>query len=231
MSEFSAFGRDVAAAADSTFDPAVAAAVKSLWAWAGFDQGDNPTHQYTVTAEADADGFSIEAVVTDRNVYVAPDPPPAPATPDELARAQREDPTPPGFAPPMAGWNPAADPDRRVSGVETRRVSTGPLAADVAEQRVGVADRRTPVAPATDAAPPAADAELAAAEHDQTVADVQAAIDATPAAPDAASHIAVLQADIDAALATWPDSPQLQDAKAQADALAAGDTGASGPAA
>ena len=57
--------------------------------------------------------------------------------------------------------------------------------------------------------------------HDQAVAAVTAAIAATPTADDPAAHLAALRSDIDAALAEFPDSPQLQDAKAQADALGA----------
>lgn len=86
MPEFDALGRDVAAAADSTFEAAVAGAVKAVWATAGFDQGENPNHLWTVSADIQSDRFTISAAVKDGNVYVPPAYPSTPATVDELAR-------------------------------------------------------------------------------------------------------------------------------------------------
>ena len=86
MPEFDALGRDVAAAADSTFDAAVAGAVKALWASAGFDQGDNPNHLWTVAVDVQSDRFSVSAVVKDGNVYTPPPYPDTPATVDEISR-------------------------------------------------------------------------------------------------------------------------------------------------
>lgn len=91
MPEFDALGRDVAAAADSTFDTPVAGAVKALWSAAGFDQGDNPNHLWTVTADIQSDRFTVSATVKDGNVYVPPPYPSAPATVDELARQAKDD--------------------------------------------------------------------------------------------------------------------------------------------
>lgn len=90
MAEFEALGRDVVATADSTFDPAAAGALKALWRWAGFEEGENPNHLWTVTVDAQSDRFSVSAAVKKGNVYVAPPHPDSPATVEELARSQGE---------------------------------------------------------------------------------------------------------------------------------------------
>lgn len=91
MPEFDAIGRDVFAAADSIFTPAVAGAFKTLWTEAGFDQADNPNHLWTVAADVQSDRFTLTATVKDGNVYVSPPAPHVPATVEELARAAADD--------------------------------------------------------------------------------------------------------------------------------------------
>lgn len=91
MTDFDALGRDVAAAADSTFHTneggAVGGAVKALWTACGFDKGDNPNHLWTVSFTHDESGFQLVAVLKDANVYVDPGHPDIPASADELARS------------------------------------------------------------------------------------------------------------------------------------------------
>lgn len=134
MPEFDALGRDVAAAADSTFDTPVAGAVKALWSAAGFDQGDNPNHLWTVTADIQSDRFTVSATVKDGNVYVPPPYPSAPATVDELAR-QAAPVAPPVDVPAIPDPAPVADS------------VPAPAAADASENA-------PVVEPAADATPP-----------------------------------------------------------------------------
>lgn len=85
-----------------------------------------------------------------------------------------------------------------------------------------------PVADPAPADPPADPAPVDDPAHDAVVATVTQAIADVAAAPadtpkkaaTQADTIAQIGADIDAALAEFPDSPQLQDAKAQLAALA-----------
>lgn len=87
MSGFDALGRDVAAAADSEGEPAVATALKALWVWAGYDAGTNPNHLWEVEYWKTGDGFTVAARVKDKDVW-APEPAPAPpASAEELVRS------------------------------------------------------------------------------------------------------------------------------------------------
>lgn len=68
---------------------------------------------------------------------------------------------------------------------------------------------------------PVDEAPVEVGTHDEAVAAAQAAVDvaASGAADDFAGHIAKAIADVDAALAVYPDSTDLQDAKAQLELL------------
>lgn len=139
----------------------------------------------------------------------------------------------------------ATTPDRR-TGADDRRTLAGAAAASAAQQLVptpvadsmipaGLADQIVPAAgvlppiqdPVVLATPP--DAAPADPAHDVAVAAIAPAVLDLVTAPPAdtpkkaatqADTIAALNADVDAALAQWPDSPQLQDAKAQLGTLA-----------
>ena len=173
MPEFDALGRDVLAAANSTFDTDAAEAVKRLWRWAGFDGGENPNHLWTVAAEATDDGFTVTAAVKDKNVY-APEPTPAPpASAEEIARSGVD------AEPPIDQPAPEAVPATPEPPVVPE------VATDVAAP---VEDVPTPVA-ATDAAVALADehgvdltqVEPTGASGQVIVADVKAAIPDAPA--------------------------------------------------
>lgn len=120
MSEFEALGRDVGAAADSTADNPVALAVKQLWPWAQFDQGENPNHLWKVEFWKNENGFAVAATLVDKNVW-APEPSPAPpATPEELRSLPPAEPAldvpapadvPAEPAEPVAGLDPDPVPD------------------------------------------------------------------------------------------------------------------------
>lgn len=100
-------------------------------------------------------------------------------------------------------------------------------AAPAAEQQpieVAVADTNTNIPPITagasnDASPSLlskVEDKLGIGTHDQAVTAATAAVDAAPGAP--IDHIQGALADVNTALATWPDSTQLQDAKTQLEA-------------
>lgn len=89
----------------------------------------------------------------------------------------------------------------------------------------------TPAVDPAPADPPADPAPVEDPAHDDAVAAVTQAITDVATAPAStpkqaatkAETLAQLGSDIDSALANWPDSPQLQDAKTQLDALSAED--------
>jgi hypothetical protein len=141
MPEFDALGRDVLAAANSTFETDAAEAVKRLWRWAGLEDGDNPNHLWTVSAEATEDGFAVTATVKDRNVYVPEVTPAPPASPEEIARSNADvpvdEPAPeaapaelvPGAVPEVAPVDAAAVPVEAPVVPETEAVAAAPEVA------------------------------------------------------------------------------------------------------
>jgi len=78
--EIDVLGRDLAAAADSSFDGPVAAAIKGVFSYAGFDGGENPNHLWTVSVDVADDHATVSIVVKDADVYVPPAYPSVPAS-------------------------------------------------------------------------------------------------------------------------------------------------------
>lgn len=93
-----------------------------------------------------------------------------------------------------------------------------PVAVPVEDASPAVAEASAP--PVEDVPAPAEPAPAADPAHDAAVVVAQAAVADASAVDDRAAHLAAANADIDAALAQWPDSPQLQDLKSQIAALA-----------
>lgn len=125
----------------------------------------------------------------------------------------------PGFTLQVLGMNGDVVASYDFGGLAAAELKTGDLQ---------LAPAPAPGPAPAETEPPAAD-PIADAGHDLAVADAQATVEAATAVasdpalptPEVVDHLAAALADVNAALAEYPDSSELADAKAQLDDLAA----------